>query len=588
MKKEKEKKEKKQGFINLLSKLMIYIRPHKTYFFLSILFDLINIGVYMIVPIFSGYAIDAMVGAGAVDFHLLYQCLAVILVITVTTSIASWISGYLMNVLTYKTGQGMRNAIYKKLNTIPIRYVDNNSHGDIMNTMVADVENVMDGFVEGFKTIVCGIFQILIVGILMFALNVVMALVVVVLAPMSLVLAIVVTKKSKKLYKERVNVQGELSGFAEEKITGMKIIKAFNDEDQTVEQFSGINDRLAESSKKAMFYAFLAHPTARLVNGILYCAVTMSGAILAIKGMVRIGKISSFMSYSESFTSPFNDITSIFADLNVAIASADRVFKLLDEKDEPADKNMPNLQKCNGEVILTNVKFSYEPTYSLIENLNLTVHQGQRVAIVGPTGCGKSTIINLLMRFYDVNSGSIKITNRDLRRVKRNSFRRYYGMVLQESWLYNASVRDNVAYGKPDATMDEIIEACKMANAHSFIEKLPQGYDTIISERGDNISAGQKQLLCIARVMLLKPPMMILDEATSNIDTRTEMKIQEALNIIMEGRTCFIVAHRLSTIENADVILVMNKGKIVEQGKHAELLEKHGFYYELFTSQFGT
>ena len=312
----------------------------------------------------------------------------------------------------------------------------------------------------------------------------------------------------------------------------------------------------------------------------------MTGAFFAINGL-RIGKISSFLNYSDNFTKPFNDLTSIFADLNIAIASAGRVFKLLDEQNELEDKNLPILKKCNGKVEIKNVDFSYSSSFKLIEDFNLKVNKGERVAIVGPTGCGKSTIINLLMRFYDVNSGSIKVSNKDIRKVTRASFRSFYGMVLQESWFSNASIKENVAYGKPNASMDEIIEACKLANAHQFIEKLPNGYETIITERADNISAGQKQLLCIARIMLLKPPMMILDEATSNIDTRTEMKIQEALNVIMEGRTCFIVAHRLSTIENADTILVMNKGSIVEQGNHKELLEKHGFYYDLFNSQFG-
>ena len=337
-----------------------------------------------------------------------------------------------------------------------------------------------------------------------------------------------------------------------------------------------------------MYYASLANPTSRIVNGILNGIVCVAGAIMAVYGLVSAGRISSFLNYSENYTKPFNDLTSIFADLNIAIASAGRVFDLLSQENEIDDSKNMNLRKCNGEVKLTNVCFSYEPTFKLIENLNLDVKKGQRIAIVGPTGCGKSTIINLLMRFYDVNDGSIKVSGRDIRKVTRKSFRSFYGMVLQESWLYNASVRDNVAYGKPNASMDEIVEACKLANAHQFIEKLPQGYDTIITERADNISAGQKQLLCIARIMLLRPPIMILDEATSNIDTRTEMKIQQALDIMMEGKTCFIVAHRLSTIENADSILVMNKGHIIEQGTHKELLKKKGFYYELFTSQFGT
>lgn len=581
-------KKNKTGFKQLLSSLMPYVRPHKSVFFLSILFSLIAIVLNMLIPMFSGFALDTMIGINNVNFRLLYEYLVLIGILTVASSLFDWLGTYNMNVLTYRTGQSMRSAIYDKLINVPIRYIDNTAHGDIMNTMIADVENVTDGLLSGFKSVVSGIFQILIVMVIMFALNWSLALIVVIVAPLSLILAIVITKKSKKLYKTRVEKQGDISGFAEEMITNMKIIKAYNNEEKSNADFNIINKDLYVASEKSMYYASLANPTSRIVNGILNGIVCVAGAIMAVYGLVSAGRISSFLNYSENYTKPFNDLTSIFADLNIAIASAGRVFDLLSQENEIDDSKNLNLRKCNGEVKLTNVCFSYEPTFKLIENLNLDVKKGQRIAIVGPTGCGKSTIINLLMRFYDVNDGSIKVSGRDIRKVTRKSFRSFYGMVLQESWLYNASVRDNVAYGKPNASMDEIVEACKLANAHQFIEKLPQGYDTIITERADNISAGQKQLLCIARIMLLRPPIMILDEATSNIDTRTEMKIQQALDIMMEGKTCFIVAHRLSTIENADSILVMNKGHIIEQGTHKELLKKKGFYYELFTSQFGT
>ncbi|MBR6779346.1 MAG: ABC transporter ATP-binding protein [Clostridia bacterium] len=572
---------------NLLPHLMTYVKPHKSAFFLSLLFDLLAIALNMAIPLFSGKAIDTMIGVGNVNFVLLYKYLGTILLLTFTSSLFDWLGTHYMNLLTYKTSQSMRNTIYRKLNTVPIKFVDNTSHGDVMNTMIADVENVTDGFLEGFKTIVCGIFQVIVVAIFMFVLKWQLALLVVLVAPLSLLLALKITKKSKKLYQIRVDMQGKMSGYSEEMITNMKIIKAYNNEKNTVKNFVDINEDLYQSSEKATFYASLANPSSRLVNGILYGAVGVGGVVLALHNLIKIGAISSFLSYSDNFTKPFNDLTSIFADLNVAIASMERVFELIEQDEEIDDSTLPSMKFCNKEVSIKNVDFSYSTSFKLIENLNLEVKAGERVAIVGPTGCGKSTIINLLMRFYDVNSGSIKVSNKDIRKVKRQSFRQFYGMVLQESWLYNASVKDNVAYGKPDASMDEIIEACKLANAHSFIEKLPNGYDTIITERADNISAGQKQLLCIARIMLLKPPMLILDEATSNIDTRTEMKIQQALDIMMEGRTCFIVAHRLSTIENADTILVMNKGNIVEQGKHQELLDKKGFYYELFNSQFG-
>ena len=578
-------KNKKYG--KLLSQLITYVKPHKSSFAWSVIFDLLAIGLNMAIPIFSGLSIDVLIGVGQVNFKLLVVYLVVIAILTALSSLFSWLGSYYMNILTYKTSQSIRNSIYHKLNSVPIKYIDNNSHGDIMNTMVSDVENITDGFLEGFKSIVCGIFQLVTVMIMMLVLNWSLALIVIVLAPLSLVAAFKITSKSKQMYKKRVDTQGLASGYSEEMITNMKIIKAFNNEKDKIEEFNKINNELYKASEKSMFYASIAHPTSRLINGILYGIVGVVGAIFAIYGKLRIGKISSFLSYTDNFTKPFNDITSIFADLNVAVASANRVFNLLEEENETDDSLLPNMKKCSGEVSLKNVQFSYDPAFKLIENLNLEVKQGQRVAIVGPTGCGKSTIINLLMRFYDVNSGSVKVSGKDIRKVTRKSFRQFYGMVLQESWLYNASIKDNVAYGKPDASMDEIIEACKKANAHAFIEKMPQGYDTIITERADNISAGQKQLLCIARIMLLQPPMMILDEATSNIDTRTEMKIQEALNVMMEGKTCFIVAHRLSTIENADVILVMNKGNVIEQGTHKELLAKGGFYYELFNSQFG-
>lgn len=577
-----------KGFKKLLSQLVTYVKPHKSSFAWSVVFDLLAIGFNSTIPIFSGLAIDVLIGVNQVNFILLSRYLIVIGVLTAISSLFSWLGSYHMNILTYKTSQSIRNSLYAKLNSVPIKYIDNNSHGDIMNTMVSDVENITDGFLEGFKSIVCGIFQLVTVMIMMLVLDWALALIVIVLAPISLIIAYKITKRSKKMYELRVNMQGKASGYSEEMITNMKIIKAFNNETAVTENFDEINNELYKASEKSMFYASMAHPTSRLINGLLYGLVGVVGAIFAIKGKIRVGKISSFLNYTDNFTKPFNDITSIFADLHVAVASANRVFGLLEEENEIDDSDLVSLRKCNGEVSLKNVKFSYDPAFKLLENLNLEVKSGQRIAIVGPTGCGKSTIINLLMRFYDVNDGSIKVSGRDIRKVKRKSFRQFYGMVLQESWLYNASIKDNVAYGKPDATMDEIIEACKLANAHAFIEKMPDGYNTIITERADNISAGQKQLLCIARIMLLKPPMMILDEATSNIDTRTEMKIQEALNVMMEGRTCFIVAHRLSTIENADTILVMNKGDIVEQGTHKELLAKGGFYYKLFNSQFGS
>lgn len=576
----------KKNFKHVIKNLMIYVKPHRVVFYWSVVFDLIAIVLNMAIPFVSGLAIDTMIGVDNVNFSLLYEYLVIIVILTSTNSLFDWLGSHFMNILTYKTSQSIRNSIYQKLLNVPIKYIDDTSHGDIMNTMTNDVENVTDGFLAGFKAIICGIFQIIIVMIIMLLLNWSLALFVIVIAPFSLFFAFKITNKSKKLYQERVKKQGVISGYSEEMITNMKIIKAFNNEQSTQEKFNEINEELRKCSEKSTFYATLANPTSRFINGLVYGIVGMMGTINVIKGKIRVGVISSFLNYADNFTKPFNDITSIFADLHIAVASANRVFNLLEEESEPDDSMLPEIRKCNGEVELKNIDFSYSKAFKLIENLNLSVKLGQRVAIVGPTGCGKSTIINLLMRFYDVDKGNIKVSGKNIAKVKRNSFRKFYGMVLQESWLYNATIKENVAYGKKDAGMDEIIDACKLANAHAFIEKLPNGYDTVITERGDNISAGQKQLLCIARIMLLKPPMLILDEATSNIDTRTETKIQQAFEVMMQGRTCFIVAHRLSTIENADTILVMNKGKIIEQGNHKELIAKKGFYYELFNSQF--
>lgn len=421
----------------------------------------------------------------------------------------------------------------------------------------------------------------------MLSINIPMALIVIILAPISLLISLYITKKSKKLYQARVNELGQISAYSEEMLGNIKVVKAFNNEKRNIEKFSELNSSLYKSSEKASYYASLAGPCTRFVNGTLYAIVAVAGAFVCIGGHISVGQVSTFLSYVDNYTAPFNDLASIVSDIQVSIASANRVFALLEEEDEVSDANNINIVNCNGEVKLQNVSFSYTPQSKLIENLSVSALKGQKVAIVGPTGCGKSTIINLLMRFYDINDGKMLVSNRDVKKVTRKSLRNCYGMVLQESWLYNASIKDNIAYGKPDASMEEIIEASKLANAHQFIEKLPEGYDTIITENADNISAGQKQLLCIARAMLMKPPMVILDEATSNIDTRTEMKIQQALDYIMEGRTCFIVAHRLSTIINADTILVMNKGKIIEQGTHEELLKKDGFYTQLFNSQFG-
>lgn len=582
------KNNKLKGIMPTIKKVMAYAKPHKLCFFLSIIFAFLAIGLNMFLPVVLGWAIDCVVGVGAVNFEKLGRILLLIGIQAVVSATFEWFEVYFENILTNRTAQSMRNQCFEKINKVPLKYIDNKPHGDIMSTIINDIENITDGFLSGFKSILSGVVTILSVIIFMVTINVPMALIVIILAPLSLLISVYITKKSKKLYNQRVNQLGEISAYSEEMIGNIKIIKAFNDEQNNIDNFLGINEKLRKSSEKAAFYASLAGPCTRFINGTLYAIVAVSGAFVCINGKISVGQVSTFLSYVENYTSPFNEIANIVADIQIAVASANRVFNLIEESDEISDESYPNIVTCNGEVKLKDVCFSYTSQSKLIENLNVSASKGQTIAIVGPTGCGKSTIINLLMRFYDINSGKIMVSNRDVQKVTRKSLRNCYGMVLQESWLYNASIRDNIAYGKPDASMEEIIEASKLAHAHTFIEKLPDGYDTIITENADNVSAGQKQLICIARIMLTKPPMLILDEATSNIDTRTEMHIQQAFDYIMEGRTCFIVAHRLSTIVNADTILVMNKGKIIEQGTHQELLAKNGFYTQLFNSQFGS
>lgn len=575
------------GFWSTIRKVITYAKPHKLYFFLSLFCAFVAIGLNMFVPVILGWAIDCAIGVQAVNFARLARILLWIGVIAVISATFEWFEVYFENILTNRTAQTMRNKCFEKINTVPLRYIDNHPHGDIMSTIINDIDNVTDGFLSGFKSLLSGIVTIISVIIFMVSINIPMALIVIILAPLSLLISVYITKKSKKLYKEQVNKIGSLSAYSEEMISGIKIVKAFNNEQQNIDNFQTINKDLFKSAEKASFYSSMAGPCTRFINGTLYAIVAVCGAFVCIGGHISIGQVSTFLSYVENYTSPFNEIASIVADIQIAIASANRVFELIESEEEVSDANNVNIVNCNGEVKLQNVYFSYTSQSKLIENLNVTASKGKTIAIVGPTGCGKSTIINLLMRFYDIDSGKIMVSNREIKKVTRKSLRNCYGMVLQESWLYNASIRDNIAYGKPDASMDEIIEASKLAHAHTFIEKLPDGYETIITENADNISAGQKQLLCIARIMLTKPPMLILDEATSNIDTRTEQNIQQAFDYIMEGRTCFIVAHRLSTIINADEILVMNKGKIIEQGTHQELLAKNGFYTQLFNSQFG-
>ena len=584
----KVKKEKNIYFLKTLKRIITYAKPHKVYFFLACIFDFIAVGLNMFLPILQGWSIDVIIGINNVDFSRLFKILGLFIVLTIIASACDFFAVYFENILTNKTSESIRNLCFDKINNVPLKYIDNQAHGDIMNTMINDVDNITSGFLSGFRILLSGIVTLISCTLFMIFLNWQMTLLVTILAPSSLLLSIYITNKAKKMYKVEVDKMGEISAYAEEMITNQKIIKAYNTEERNIENFEVLNQQLYKSSEKAGFFASLASPGSRFIDGSLYGVIGCFGAFLGIKGKISIGAISSFLSYTNTYTTPYENFAGIMADLQVAVASANRVFELLDQKNQSSDKGKAKLESCDGTLKLKDVSFSYTPQVRLIENFNLSVKKGQHVAIVGPTGCGKSTLINLLMRFYDVNEGKIIISGKDCMSITRNSLRDCYGMVLQDSWLYNDTIKNNIAYGKPNASMEEIIEASKLAGSHAFIENLPDGYETIIDENADNISAGQKQLLCIARIMLTKPPMLILDEATSNIDSHTEKQIQKAFELIMEGRTSFIIAHRLSTIINSDLILVMNKGNIVEQGTHKELMTMQGFYYNLYNSQFGS
>lgn len=578
---------KKVGFFSTLKRAISYAKPHRAYFYLSCIFDLIAVGLNTFLPIVMGWGIDYIVGVDAVNFVGIGRILIIIAIQAITSAAFEWFAVYFSNILSNKTSESIRNLCFDKMNNVPLKYVDNKAHGDIMNTMVNDVDNLADGFLTSIRTVLSGVVTIITCAAFMLWLKWEMAVLVMGLAPLSFVLSWYINKKAHKLYVKQVNMAGTLSGYSEEMLSNLKVVKAYNNEQENVDKFKSINKELAKCSEKAQFFSTLAGPSSRFINGTLYGIVGSFGAFLGIKNKISVGQISSFLSYVSSYTAPFAEFADILADIQVALASAIRVFDLLDQENVPSDEGKEVLTNCNGNLRLENVCFSYTPHVKLIKNFNLSVKKGQHIAIVGPTGCGKSTLINLLMRFYDIEKGKIVISGKNSTDITRNSLRSCYGMVLQDSWLYNATIRENIAYGKPNASMEEVIEASKLAGSHAFIEKLPDGYETMIEENGDNISAGQKQLLCIARIMLIKPPMLILDEATSNIDTMTEKKIQDAFAYISQGRTSFVVAHRLSTIMNSDIILVMNKGNIVEQGTHEELMQKQGFYYNLFNSQFG-
>ena len=569
-----------------LNRVLHKIRPYSAFVVCSLLVAAVSVAAQLYIPILCGDAIDKMLGKGNVDLAGVLRIAVSILVVAAVAALAQWLLSVCNNRITFSVSRDLRNEALRKIQTLPLSYLDSHPSGDIVSRMVADVDTFADGLLMGFTQLFSGILTIF--GTLLFMLreNVPITLVVVCITPLSLVVAGFLAKRSYGYFQSQSTVRGKQTALVNEMIEGQKVVQAFGHEAESLAAFDEVNGQLQDVSLKAIFFSSLTNPATRFVNNIVYAGVGLVGALYAVRGGITIGQLSVFLSYANQYTKPFNEISGVVTELQNALACAARVFELLDAEDQvPETENAAALQP-DGHVQLQDVSFRYLPDRPLIEGLSLDVQPGQRIAIVGPTGCGKTTLINLLMRFYDVNSGSIKVSDTDIRDVTRASLRGSYGMVLQDTWLRAGTVRENIAYGKPDATMDEVIAAAKAAHAHSFIRRLPDGYDTVIAEDGGNISQGQKQLLCIARVMLCLPPMLILDEATSSIDTRTEVRIQKAFARMMQGRTSFIVAHRLSTIREADVILVMKDGHIVEQGNHDQLLAQGGFYAKLYNSQF--
>ena len=569
-----------------LTRVLGKIKPYSLFVVCSLVVAAVSVGAQLYIPILCGSAIDMMLGKGAVDFGGVMRIIIEVLVVAGVAALAQWLLSVCNNRITFSVSRDLRNEALRKIQTLPLSYLDSHPSGDIVSRMVADVDTFADGLLMGFTQLFSGVLTIL--GTLLFMLseNVVITLVVVCITPLSLLVASFLAKRSYKYFQGQSSVRGEQTALVNEMIEGQKVVQAFGHEAESLTAFDEVNGRLQDVSLKAIFFSSLTNPATRFVNNIVYAGVGLVGAVYAVRGGITIGQLSVFLSYANQYTKPFNEISGVVTELQNALACAARVFELLDADDQVPEVENASVLQPDGHVQLEDVSFRYLPDRPLIEGLSLDVKPGQRIAIVGPTGCGKTTLINLLMRFYDVNGGSIKVSGTDIRDVTRASLRSSYGMVLQDTWLRAGTVRENIAYGKPDASLEEIVAAAKAAHADSFIRRLPEGYDTVIAEDGGNISQGQKQLLCIARVMLCLPPMLILDEATSSIDTRTEVRIQKAFARMMQGRTSFIVAHRLSTIREADVILVMKDGHIVEQGSHDELLAANGFYAKLYNSQF--
>lgn len=584
----KDKKKKLQGFDKaVLKRVLTHIKKYRILVILSFICAMITVASTLYAPILTGDAIDLIVGKGLVDFDGIKDIIYTFLMVTVVTVLSQWFMNIINNHITYSVVRDIRIEVFNHMEELPLSYIDSHKHGDIVSRIVSDIDQFADGLLMGFTQLFTGIVTILATLGFMMVVNVPIGLVVVILTPLSLFVASFIAKRTYHLFHQQSETRGEITALVDEMVGQQKIVQAFGYEDDALDRFEEINDRLEKDSMSATFYSSLVNPCTRFVNNLVYAAVGIIGAISAIMTGFTVGQLTCFLSYANQYTKPFNEISNVITELQNAMACAGRVFELLDETPQvPEKENAHVLTDTKGAIEIKDVNFSYVKDKKLITNLNLSVKPGMRVAIVGPTGCGKSTLINLLMRFYDVDTGSISVDGTDIRDMTRDSLRQNYGMVLQETWLKSGTIRENIAYGKPDATDEEIIQAAKLAHSDSFIRRLPQGYDTVIAEDGGNLSQGQKQLLCITRVMLLLPPMLILDEATSSIDTRTEIRIQKAFNRMMQGRTSFIVAHRLSTIREADVILVMKDGNIIEKGNHEQLMAQNGFYTNLYNSQF--
>ena len=570
-----------------IRRILNYIGVYKWLVLLSVILAAVTVALTLYAPILVGEGVDLILGPGNVDFQGLLAVLKKIAVVVALTALTQWLMNHMNNQITYHVVQDIRVKAFQHIQDLPLKYLDSHPYGDIVSRLIADIDQFSEGLLMGFTQLFTGVLTIIGTLGFMLAVNPVITAVVVLVTPLSLFVAAFIARKTFSMFQLQSQTRGELTTLVDEMIGNEKVVQAFGYEKEAQARFEEINERLRGYSLRAIFFSSITNPATRFVNSMVYASVGAAGAFAAIRGFLSVGQLSIFLSYANQYTKPFNEISGVVTELQNALACAARVFALMDEPPfEPEDEDAVELKQADGSVALENVSFSYQPEVPLIEDLNLDVKPGQRIALVGPTGCGKTTIINLLMRFYDVQKGAIRVSGTDIRHMTRESLRESYGMVLQETWLKSGTIRENIAYGRPDASEEEIIQAAKDAHAHSFIRRMPQGYDTVLSEDGGNLSQGQRQLLCIARVMLCNPAMLILDEATSSIDTRKEIRIQKAFAAMMEGRTSFIVAHRLSTIQEADVILVMKDGHIIEQGTHESLLARHGFYAELYNSQF--